>query len=143
MKILLLTGLLLVSYAMAYAQQTSRETYLVCEDKVFTRVETLPDFKNGKAAFEDSLTQELKRKNKLPQKGSITYGFVLTMQSQLVDVKAVNGDVSNEEALRKALKGTADNWIPANQNGHAVCAYIYLTLDFSKDKLETKVFQKY
>ena len=141
MKIFFLTGLLLASYGMACAQ-ISRETYLVCDDKVFTQVETLPDLKNGKAAFEDSLTQELKRKNSYPPKGNITYGFVLTIQSQLVDVKAVAGEVSNEEAIKKALMATADKWIPAKQNGHTVCAYIYLTFNFSKEKLETKIYQK-
>jgi len=142
MKIFLLTGLLLIAGGIACAQQISNKTYLVCEDKVFDQVEILPDFKNGKAAFEDSLTQTLKRKNYYPTKGSITYGLVLTMQSQLVDLKAVKSDILNEEPIRKALKAAADSWIPAKQNGHTVCAYIYLTLDFSKSKLETKVFQK-
>lgn len=142
MKPFLLTGLFLISCAMAYTQQISNNTYLVCEDKVFDQVETLPDFKNGKAAFEDSLTRELKNKNSYPQKGIITYGFVVTMQSQLVDVKAVKGEASNEDAIKKALKVTAGNWVPAKQNNHTVCAYVFLTLDFSKDKLEAKVFQK-
>jgi hypothetical protein len=141
MKIFVLAGLLLISYGIASAQ-ISRETYLVCDDKVFTQVEILPDFKNGKAAFEDSLTRELKRKNSFPQKGKITYGFVLTMQSRLVDVKAVAGEALHEEEIKKALTATADTWVPAKQNGHTVCSYIYLTLDFSKEKLETKIYQK-
>jgi len=122
--------------------QYSNETYTLCEDKVFTQVEVLPDFKNGKTAFEDSLTQALKRKNSFPSKGSITYGFVVTKQSQLVDINKEEGDVLYEETIRKALVTTADKWIPAKQNSHTVCAHIYLTLNFSKNKLETKVFQK-
>ncbi|AEV98202.1 hypothetical protein A4D02_35235 [Niastella koreensis] len=142
MKFVLLTGLLLIAGGIACAQHISNETYLVCDDKVFDQVEILPDFKNGKAAFEDSLTQALKRKNNYPAKGTITYGFVLTMQSQLVDVKAVKGVAPNDEAIKKALKATAGNWIPAKQNSHTVCAYVYLTLNFSTDRLETSLFQK-
>jgi hypothetical protein len=141
MKIYFLSIMLLASAKMACAQ-FSEETYAICDQKVFTQVEILPDFKNGKAAFEDSLSQELKRKNSFPQKGVITYAFIVTMQSRLVDLNKENGEVLHEEAIRKALMASADQWTPAKQNAHTVCAYIYLTLNFSKNKLETKVFQK-
>ena len=130
----LLPGILL-------AQPGSDEAYKVCEGKVFARVETLPDYKKGKAAFEDTLTGYLKKKNALPKSGNITYTFIVTMQSKLFDLRKVEGDVKYEDSVKTALISIPVVWIPANQNSHPVCAYVGLTIAFSKNTLTAKIVE--
>ncbi len=125
----------------AQTDSGSDEAYKVCDDRVFTRVEKLPDFKNGKAAFEDTLTGHLKKKNALPKSGNITYTFIVTMQSKLFDIKKVEGDVKYEDNVKAALISIPIKWIPANQNSHPVCAYVGLTIEFSENKLSVKIVE--
>ena len=113
----------------------------VCNDKVFTQVDILPDLKNGKAAFEDSLTGYLKKKNALPKSGNVTYTFIITMQSKILDIKKVEGDVKYEDRVKEALISIPDIWIPANQNSHPVCAYVGLNIEFSENKLKVKIVE--
>ncbi|OQP56922.1 hypothetical protein A3860_10115 [Niastella vici] len=123
--------------AILFAQ--TEEVDSVCDDKVFTQVETLPDLKNGKAAFEDSLTGYLRKRTAIPQKGSITYTFIVTTKSKIFDLKKVEGDVKNEETINEALISFAGQWKPAIQNSHTVCAYVGLIIEFEKSALKIKV----
>ncbi|HEX6432155.1 MAG TPA: hypothetical protein VF008_30900 [Niastella sp.] len=121
--------------------QTDDEAYKVCDDRVFTKVEILPDFKNGKAAFEDTLTGYLKKKNALPKRGNITYTFIVTMQSNVLDIKKMEGDVEYEDSVKAALISIPGIWKPAIQNTHQVCAYVSLKIDFSENKLTAKIVE--
>jgi len=125
--------------AILFAQ--SEEANSVCDDKVFTRVETLPALKNGKAAYEDSLTAYLRKKIALPQKGSITFTFIVTTQSKLFDLKKVEGDLAFEDTVKEALISFANQWKPAIQNSHNVCAYVGLNIEFEKSILKIKTVE--
>jgi hypothetical protein len=125
----------------AQTESGIEDAYKVCDGRVFTRVEILPDFKNGKAAFEDTLTGYLKKKNALPKSGNITYTFIVTMQSKLFDLKKAEGDVKYEDTVKAALISIPVVWIPANQNSHPVCAYVGLTIAFSENKLTVKIVE--
>ena len=125
----------------AQKESDIEDAYKVCDGRVFTRVEVLPDFKNGKAAFEDTLTGYLKKKNALPKRGNITYTFIVTMQSKILDIKKVEGDVKSEGRIKGTLISMSGLWIPANQNSHQVCAYVGLTIEFSENKLTVKIVE--
>src|SRR6185436_597930 len=89
----LLPGILL-------AQPGSDEAYKVCEGKVFARVETLPDYKKGKAAFEDTLVTYLKNKNAFPKSGNISYVFIVTTESKILDIKKMEDAGKEEDAVK-------------------------------------------
>jgi len=135
----LLTITTILLPAILFAQ--SEEDYKVCDDKVFNKVEILPGLKNGKAAFEDSLAGYLRKKNALPDKGKVTFTFIVTKQSKLFDIIKVEGDVKYEDAVKEALISFAALWKPAIQNSHTVCAYVGLNIDFSESKLVAKVIE--
>jgi hypothetical protein len=121
--------------------EPDEEAYKVCDGRVFTQVEVLPDFKNGKAAFEDTLTGYLKKKNALPKIGNITYNFIVTMHSKILDIKKVEGEVKYEDRIKEALISMPGIWIPANQNSRTVCAYVGLNIEFSENKLTVKIVE--
>lgn len=120
------------------AQTGSEDAFKVCE-RVFTEVETLPDFKNGKAAFEDSLAQYLKKKNAFPKKGKVTFSFIVTREEKVLDIKKEEGEIRFEAVVKEALTSIPDLWHPAIQNTYIVCAYVRLSLEFSENKLEAKI----
>jgi hypothetical protein len=130
------------------AQIGSDEASKACDDKFFTRVETLPDFKKGKAAFEDSLATYLKKQNAFPTSGIISYIFIVTTESKICDIKQADDPRKAEDAakyeaqIEKALISIpAALWLPARQNGRSVCAYVGLTLEFSKNMLTAKIVE--
>lgn len=129
------------------AQRGSEDVYKGCDGKFFTRVETLPDFKKGKAAFEDTLTTYLKKQNAFPKSGSISYVFIVTTESKVTDLKDV-GDASKAEdagkyeaQIEKALTSIPGMWLPAKQNDRSVCAYVGLIIGFSENVLTAKIVE--
>jgi hypothetical protein len=129
------------------AQRGSDDVYKGCDGRAFTKVELLPDFKKGKAAFEDTLATYLKKQNAFPTSGSISYVFIVTTESKITDIKNV-GDVSKAEdaikyeaQIEKALSTIPGMWLPARQNGRSVCAYVGLIIGFSQNLLTAKIVE--
>jgi hypothetical protein len=139
--ICIVISILISGILSAQIDNPSDETYKACNDKLFTQVEVLPDFKKGISAFEDSLASYLKKKNAFPQKGNVTFSFVVTTKSKVLDIRKEEGDTQFEEVIQEALISIPDMWIPAKQNSHIVCAIVLLRIEFSKDKLKVKVFE--
>ncbi len=112
-----------------------------CEN-VFTKVEHLPSLKIANNLFQDTLSTELKSK-KFPFKKNkeITYKFVVTKESQIDDLRIDSGDVSKENILREAILSLSNLWAPAMQNGHQVCAFVRLKLQFVDSKINIEIIQ--
>jgi hypothetical protein len=112
-----------------------------CEN-VFTKVEHLPSLKIQNTIFQDTLSAALKSKKfPLKKNNEITYKFVVTKQSQIDDLRIDSGDVSKEIILREAILSLANLWAPAIQNGHEVCAYVKLKLQFVDSKINIEIMQ--
>ena len=140
-SICILVSILIPGILSAQIEDRSEETYKACDGKLFTQVEILPDFKNGVSAFEDTLTAYLKKKNAFPPKGNVTFSFVVSKQSKVLDIRKEEGGSQFEEVIKEALISIPNMWIPAKQNAHIVCAIVLLGIEFSKDQLKVKVFQ--
>lgn len=107
--------------------------------KIFTKAERMPSVKDGELKLADSLTFFLKKSgNSLPPQ-KVTYSFIVTKNAQVVDIKIEirEGPFSAEKQLliKEALTKYQFMWQTAFQNGHNVCAYIRLEMDFSGDKI--------
>lgn len=74
-SICIFISILISGILSAQIEDRSDETYKACDDHIFTRVEVVPDFKNGIVAFEDTLASYLKKKNAFPQKGNVTFSL--------------------------------------------------------------------
>jgi hypothetical protein len=136
---LLIVAVILPTYLFSQFSDDPREEKLVkdeCEDIVFTSVQQLPSLKPSKEVFEDSLTVYLKSIDKFEKNKTITFRFIVTKNSELVDIRKTSGEYSNEKDLINALSNLAGFWIPAQQHSHSVCAYFTCGLEFSNDKVK-------
>lgn len=112
-----------------------------CEN-VFTKVEHLPSLKIPNDVFQDTLSAELKSKKfPLKKNNEITYKFVVTKESQIDDLRIDSGDVSKENILREAILSLSNIWTPAIVNGHQVCAFVRLKLQFADSKINIEIIQ--
>src|SRR5215467_9210829 len=75
MKQLFYFAIIAFLHAKAFSQIPS-----ICED-IFIKVEVLPDFNNGKKAFEDSLTAYLKKSNVSLEDGKATFSLLVARDS--------------------------------------------------------------
>jgi len=112
-----------------------------CNDKLFIKVEQLPSLKIAKEAFEDTLVSELKSRNFSLINSKITYTFLVTSKSEILNISIESGDISKEKILRQTLSQLSSLWAPAQQNGRIVCAYVRLKMDFNDSKLHIDIMQ--
>jgi hypothetical protein len=112
-----------------------------CNGRVFTKVEQLPALNIPKEQFEDTLTAELKSRKFSLKNNGIIYKFVVTSQSQILDIMIDSGRVSKENILKETVLKFPDLWAPAIQNGRAVCAYVRLKIIFADGKLNIAILQ--
>lgn len=138
-KILFL--LLLLPTAGLFAQASFSDPKQECNGPIFTVVEQLPALKIPKEAFEDSLAAELRAKKFPPQHGEITYRFIVTPQSNILDLRIDAGGVSKQKILKETLLHFADKWVPAQQNSYIVCSHVRLKIAFTNDKVNISIFQ--
>ena len=133
--------LLLMLPTFLLAQSPFSDPKQECTGPVFTVVEQLPALKIAREAFEDSLTVELKAKEFPIKNGEITYRFIVTPQSNIIDLRVDSGRVSKQSILKRTILHFADKWAPAKQNGHIVCAHVRLKIAFTNDRLNIAIFQ--
>ncbi len=107
----------------------------VCDDRIFVSVEVDADFKNGQPAFEDTLTTYLKGHNQSIGRGEAKFRLLVTKFGQVLEVEKTDGSLSNEAAITKVLFSIPDMWIPAKQNGRAVCDWTKIDITISHKKL--------
>jgi hypothetical protein len=112
-----------------------------CRDKIFKQVEQLPGFKISREAFQDSLLVYLKSKNATLPQQKYAFIFVLTAGSQVSELTSLQGSKGDEQVLYQAILDNAHLFIPAKQNGHPVCMYAKLGLDFKNKKIRARFFQ--
>jgi hypothetical protein len=137
-KCLLIIALIFPTFLFAQFSDDPKEEKLVkdeCGDIVFTSVQQFPSLKPSKEVFEDSLTVYLKSINKFEKNKTITFKFIVTKNSELVGIRKISGEYTNEKDLTDALSNLAGFWIPAQQHSHSVCAYATCELEFSSDKI--------
>jgi len=106
-----------------------------CGSIIFTRTEIMPDFKNGKQAFEDSLSNYLGEKNKKIRSGTIEFELVICKNGDVVACNRLRGGTAYEEVLFGWLINSKNLFMPATQNKYVVCCWQNLTLNFSGDKI--------
>ncbi|GAB2516774.1 hypothetical protein [Spirosoma aerophilum] len=133
--------LLMILPTELFAQSSFADPKQECTGPIFTVVEQLPALIIAKEAFEDSLAAELRTK-KFPLKdGQITYRFIVTPQSNILDVRVDAGRVSKQSILKETILQFANLWMPAKQSGHTVCSHVRLKLTFINDKVNIAIFQ--
>ena len=92
--------------------------------------------------FKTRPAQSLNRKKfPLKKNNEITYKFVVTKESQIDHLRIDSGDVSKENILREAILSLSNIWTPAIVNGHQVCAFVRLKLQFADSKINIEIIQ--
>ena len=112
----------------------------VCE-KLFIKVEVLPDFKNGQNAFEDSLTLYLKRNKIDINDGRAVFEFTVTVYGEVRNLYRLDNTLDYADKIKEALLTIPNLWIPAMQNGHIVCSSIKLRVDVVDKTIHVMRFQ--
>ncbi len=112
-----------------------------CDGKIFTRVEHIPSLKISIQEFEDSLTSLLKSKKAFHKTDRIIFKFIITTKSQMFELSREYGEIKKENIVKEAIQSFSNLWLPAIQNGRAVCSYVRLDMTIQEDKLNIKVVQ--
>ncbi|MEP7107396.1 MAG: hypothetical protein ABI760_05425 [Ferruginibacter sp.] len=121
-------------------RETDNTIEKTCEGPIFTATEQLPSLTITKEAFEDTLASTLKSKNVYVKDKMIRFKFILTKDSQILDLNAfTKGEIPAE--LYEIIRTFSRLWRPARQMGKIVCAYIFLDINFSEDKLSIIIWQ--
>ena len=137
----LLLFLLLILPTFLLAQSSFSDPKQECTGPVFTVVEQLPALKISREAFEDSLTTALRTKQFTLKNGQITYRFIVTRQSNILDLRVDSGGILKQRILKEIILHFASQWAPAKQNGHIVCAHVRLKITFTDERLAISIFQ--
>ncbi len=110
-----------------------------CHGYLFEKTEEPPSLKISLQSFSDSLTSYLLARKVKLKKQTITFSFIVTSKSQLLDLRKVAGDAQKENIYGDAIVHYADLWTPAKQNSKVVCCYVKLTLITIDKKISTTI----
>lgn len=128
-----------IIYSDVAASQRKKQTQ--CDNRIFTKSEEMPSLKISKEAFEDSLMAKLKSNGILISNGRINYKFIVTTQSEIVDISVDSPDPTKNKKLSDTIEQLAGLLNPAKQNSFTVCAYAKLEVIFTDSKLKVNIFQ--
>jgi hypothetical protein len=109
-----------------------------CDDRIFTSEQHAPYITGGEKSLADSLLGYLNRKN-VVIKGKATYEFVVTKNSELLNIDKLSGQISSENELKEGLLFYSNMWMCALQNSYKVCAYVRLETEFKKGRILLKI----
>jgi hypothetical protein len=140
---LLLFPTLLFAQTIIYSDlaTSQRKKQTQCGNRIFTKSEEMPSLKISKEAFEDSLMTKLKSNGISISNGRINYKFIVTTQSEIVDVTVDSPDPTKNKKLSDTIEQLAGLWNPAKQNSFPVCAYAKLEIIFTDSKLKVDISQ--
>ena len=110
-------------------------------DKVFTKSEQIASLKISNTQFEDTLRSILKDKKAFHKTDKVLFRFIISTQSHMVDLVLESGEIRKEDLVMESIQGLSNLWLPAIQNGRAVCSYVHLEMVIQKDNLHTSIFQ--
>ncbi len=124
-------------------RDVTRERFIkrACSGEIFTRTEELPKFIIEKKDYEDSVASWLKRNDAFPKNKKIAASFVLTKESQLIDLTIVSGNPGKPDIFKQAILYFSELWVPALQHGHLVCSVVKLEMIFTANKLTVLIKQ--
>jgi len=124
------------------ASQTKTTTDTVKDNKIFSQVETQPQFPGGLPAFARFLGANIHypaadREAKV--QGTVIATFVVEMDGTLSDIKVVRGPSTtmNNEAVRVLL--LSPKWKPAYQNHHVVRVQYTVPIKFALNNAKAAV----
>jgi hypothetical protein len=139
---LFLLPTVLFAQTIIYSDANSqRKKQTQCDNRIFTKSEEMPSLKISKEAFEDTLAVRLKSNGISISNGTIKYRFIVTTQSEIVDITVDSGDESKNKKLSAIILDLEDLWNPAKQNSFPVCAYVNVEVRFIDTKLKVNLSQ--
>lgn len=127
--------LLIYLQILFYVPLTSLSQMDTACERLFIKCETLADFKNGKNAFQDTLTSYLNRNNVYIENGFEVFELTVTVLGEVQNIHQIYGELENSEQIKEALRAIPNMWIPGRQNGHIVCSSINLRIDIVNKKI--------
>jgi len=110
-------------------------------DKVFTKSEQRASLKISNVQFEDTLRSILKDKNAFHKTEKAIFRFIISTQSHMYDLVLESGEIRKEDLVKESIESLSNLWLPAIQNGRAVCSYVQLEMKIQKDNIHISIFQ--
>ena len=114
-KLIILTALLIGAKLNASAQTKMT----VDSNMVFTLVEKMPSYIGGDTKFSEFLSSAINF-SKIVKTEKCYYILTISKTGEVIGVKKLRGDISNEEQLTAAFKKSSGQWQPGSQNGNKV-----------------------
>ena len=115
----------------------------LCDNKFFEKCEIPVDFKYGKKALEDSVTNYLKEINSEVPNGKATFLFIVAKDGNAYNVKKMSGNILNEWNIIKALEHTAGLWTIGKQNSYLICSYVRLEVEVIENRVKVNMLRRY
>ena len=135
--------------AISFSQTTDKDSTAeqildaLCNNKFFEKCEIPVDYKYGKKALEDSMTNYLKETNSQFQNGKATFLFIVAKDSKVYNIEKISGSIASESNLIKALQQTAGLWTVGKQNSHPICSYVKLEVESIDNRVRVNLLRRY
>jgi hypothetical protein len=107
-----------------------------CDDRTFTKIETLPSLKISREEFVDSISKYLKSGWTSFEDGTIKLRFIVDCHSNIKDLKSISGDISEAAALKTAIIKLSHLWLPGRQRNYRQSSYVVLTFEFKNNVID-------
>jgi len=144
-KFILIVSLQLPTFVFSQTDiwsQKYKETFKNdCDHKVFDKVEEIPSLKVSREAYADSLTFFLREKMSQFRYQKFIFSCIVTSRSEIFNLRMLAGNFDDEGVFETAILNYSDLWLPARQNSHIVCSYVKLEMEFTKAKLNIRIYQ--
>ena len=137
--LLLLTVCPIFVFSQSYISADSANKIIMnggdCDDRTFTKIETLPSLKISKQAFIDSISIYLKSNGVPIEDGTIKLLFVVDCHSKISNIQRLSGHNSDVSSLKNAVLKSSSFWLPGRQNSYIASSYVSLEMKFKNNTL--------
>lgn len=107
-------------------------------DRIFTQSEVKPSFKGGDEALGNYLTSKVAASGE-NEGEEAKLCFIVSAKGNIYNVNIVQGDLSFERSLKKALLKSSGMWNSGLQNNLPINAYCTLKVAFANNRIVTSV----
>ena len=107
-----------------------------CDDRTFTRIETLPSLKIPKQDFIDSISTYLKSYGSSIEDGTITLLFIVDCHSKISNIQRMSGRISDIAPLKNAVLESSSFWLPGRQNNYIASSFVRLEMKFKNNHVD-------
>lgn len=134
---LLFTSILLICGTGLFAQ-APRTSIKDDPNIIFIRVEVNPSFKDGIEALNKYLTKKINTAGADDGEEGTVY-FIVSKTGTIDNIQRISGNLSFENALKRAILKSSGMWNSALQNNNPVTALCKLKITFQNNSIQAEI----